>query len=182
MNKIIIKVFNKTVESYEQILENYYPAYDSNGFTERNQTFNFSHNYLLLNPNAIIWQEVPIWNKKHFDTLIIDNEENCIIIIEAKRLGTETNFISIQKDFDRIKEKHNSAVGVTDKFNEGYSLYALLLVDLWIPKENREKKLEQKVNFEKMKGFGYFSHPINEDTLESNETYHLGFKLVKIAL
>ncbi len=86
--KIISTVFEKMCNSYENIFEQYYPSHGSNGFTERNLTFYFSHNYLSINCNSIIWQEVPIDNKKHFDTLIIDNDNNnkSIIIIEAKRL------------------------------------------------------------------------------------------------
>ena len=54
MKEIIDNVFITTVKSYEKILGRYYPAHGSNGFTERNLTFNFSRNYLLENNNAII--------------------------------------------------------------------------------------------------------------------------------
>ena len=79
MKEIIKTVFDNTVKSYERFLKDYYPAHGSNGFTERNLTFNFSHNYLLENPNAIIWQEVPLSEgREHFDTLIIDADSKTI--------------------------------------------------------------------------------------------------------
>jgi len=184
MKDIIKSVFDNTVKSYNRFLKDYYPAHGANGFTERNLTFNFSHNYLLQNPNVIIWQEVPLikcgGKREHFDTLIIDNENKSIIIIEAKRLGTEAKHNSVQNDFIRIKEKYQFAKGIQDKIELGYSLYALLLVDIWTPKEKGGKKENQKRQFLEIEGNGYFSEPINEKTLSEKEIYQIAFKFVEI--
>lgn len=177
MNEIIKTIFCQTIKSYEQILECYYPSHGSNGFTERNLTFNFSHNYLLHNSKAIVWQEVPIGSREHFDTLIIDNKEKSIIIIEAKRLGTNAKHESIMKDFSRIETEYHRAKKVEKLIEEGYKLYAMLLVDIWIPMQNGDKKKVQRENFEKKDGV--FSKPIY--VVGSNEDYYIGFKLVEIS-
>ena len=184
MKDIIQTVFDNTVKSYERILADYYPSHGSTGFTERNLTFNFSHNYLIQNPNTIIWQEVPLekngGKNEHFDTLIIDNENKTVLIIEAKRLGTNAKYDSIVEDLEKIKEKYASARAVQERLDSGYSLYAMLLVDIWIPKKNGEKKENHKTEFLQIKGDGYFSKPINEEKLSEKETYQLGYKLEKI--
>jgi hypothetical protein len=184
MKHLIQTVFDNTVQSYERFLKDYYPAHGANGFTERNLTFNFSHNYLRQSPNAIIWQEVPLvkcgGKREHFDTLIIDNENKSILIIEAKRLGTDAKYNSVQNDLTRIKEKYKFVKDIEDKIDLGYSLYALLLVDIWIPKDKGGQKENQRNQFLEIEGNGYFSKPINEERLSDKETYQIGFKLLKI--
>lgn len=191
--ELISEVFEKTVESYGKTLKNYYPSHKSNGFTERNLTFNFSHNYLMqcsLNKNesVIIWQEVPLGNREHFDTLIIDEENESIIIIEAKRLGTEAKQHSIQEDFDRIEKSFKLAKGVSERLAKKYSLYALLLVDIWMPKKRKgsaNKKENLKYDFENYKTIQSYGRFADEKCLyrsnaDFKETYHLGYKLIML--
>lgn len=181
MENIIKKVFANTVKSYESFLEDYYPAYSSNGFTERNLTFNFSHNYLVENPNTIIWQEVPLGNREHFDTLIIDRTNKAIFLIEAKRLGTTVKHDSIQQDYNRIITEYEKANGVKERIDSKvYSLYALLLVDIWIPKENGERKRNLKKQFSEYisKSEGTFSEI--KENISKKEIYEIGYKLVKV--
>ena len=77
---IIKEVFDKMVKEYQRFLKLYYPAHGSNGFTERNLTFNFCHQYLNYHKNQntkdiIVWQEIPTANPEcskrnnHFDSL-----------------------------------------------------------------------------------------------------------------
>ena len=180
MQNIIKTVFDNTVKSYERFLTDYYPAHGSNGFTERNLTFNISHNYLLKSPNAIIWQEVPLGNREHIDTLIIDNENKSVFLVEAKRLGTEAKHNSIREDLNRITERYADAQGIEERIKNGYSLYALLLVDIWIPRENGDKKENLKQQFSEIKGEGDFSEIIVKDDLSKKEKYEIGFKLVEV--
>jgi hypothetical protein len=145
--QIIQEVFNNMCKMYESIFTNYYPSHGSTGFTERNLTFYFSHFYLKSANNLsdiIVWQEVPIEEGGHFDTLIIDSINEKIIIIEAKRLQNYQKFESIQKDFDRIVDilitKNNDhGIKIPSTFST-YDKYALLLADIWLPKVNTIKE------------------------------------------
>lgn len=145
--QIIQEVFNNMCKMYESIFTNYYPSHGSTGFTERNLTFYFSHFYLKSANNLsdiIVWQEVPIEEGGHFDTLIIDTINEKIIIIEAKRLQNDQKFESILKDFDRIdtilvEKKNNRGIKIPSAFST-YDKYALLLADIWIPKDNETKE------------------------------------------
>jgi len=87
---------------------------------------------------------------------------------------------SIKRDFDRIKKKYRFARGVEEKIKEGYSLYALLLADIWIPKVKGERKLTQKDSFQRIGKEGYFSIPINEEKLSNKETYHIVITFEKV--
>jgi len=177
MKEFIKTVFNRTVVSYERFLGRYYPAHGSNGFTERNLTFNFSHNYLCENNSAFIWQEVPLGDREHFDTLIIDDQHESILCIEAKRLGTEAKNDSIKADLKRI---FRFAEEMRKKVNKSYSVYALLLVDIWIPKENGEKKQSLLNQFKEMENNeAYISLPIHKETLSKKETYQIALKFIK---
>ena len=177
MKELIKTVFDKTVESYERFLGRYYPAHGSNGFTERNLTFNFSHNYLCKNADAFIWQEVPLGDREHFDTLIIDDQHKSIFCVEAKRLGTEAKQDSILADLKRI---FRFSEEMRKKIDESYAVYAVLLVDIWIPKKNGEKKQNLLNEFKKMENNeAYISLPIHEDTLSEGETYQIALKIIK---
>jgi hypothetical protein len=178
MKEFIKTVFDKTVESYERFLGRYYPTHGSNGFTERNLTFNFSHNYLCENNNAFIWQEVPLGDREHFDTLIIDDQHKSILCIEAKRLGTDAKQKSIKTDLGRI---FSFAEEIRKKIDESYAVYAVLLVDIWIPKKNGGKKQNMLDGFEAMENReAYISAPIQEEKpLSEKETYQIALKVIK---
>ncbi len=113
---IIPEIYQSVVNEYNNTFNRqcYLPTKASqsslviNGFTERNLTFNFCHSYLKQNPNAIVWQEIPITsvNRQHVDSIIIDKD--WIIYIEAKRLYDLTHFELLLKDLDRIKEIHSN--------------------------------------------------------------------------
>lgn len=187
MNELISRTFETTCQSYKHILENYYPAHDSNGFTERNLTFNFSHNYLSENKEAIIWQECPLKDGKHFDTLIIDDQKNSIVIVEAKRLNSEGKLNEIVNDFDRIV-KFNNEIGLKGE-RRNYDIYGLLLIDVWVSKKRGEndrraillEDLNEKIvhgnHFEKrLVDIGY-----TDDSSDGfNEKYHLAYKLFQL--
>jgi len=183
--KIISTVFEKMCNSYENIFEQYYPSHGSNGFTERNLTFYFSHNYLSINCNSIIWQEVPIDNKKHFDTLIIDNDNNnkSIIIIEAKRLQSTDKFNEIEADYKKIIENWCQVNKISEEPFKAYKKYVLLLADIWILNE-AVNKTKLKNDFEEFK----FDKSLNKQKSKeirnmenySKEKYYLMYNLYSI--
>ena len=148
VQQIVQEVFQNMGKMYESIFQSYYPSHKSNGFTERNLTFYFSH-YYLKNANnlsdIIIWQEVPIDGGEHFDTLIIDSANKKIFIIEAKRLQNDKKRKSIENDLIRILQRFNEISDIT-KFI-GYQKFALLLADIWIPEKRKKKKNDLKDNF-----------------------------------
>jgi hypothetical protein len=90
MLTLIQSAFQKTHPRYCKILNNYYPAHKSAGFTERNLTGNFVYCLeQLLGENAISWFEAPInlETKEHIDAVVFDMERRCSIQIEAKRFS-----------------------------------------------------------------------------------------------
>ena len=153
--QIIQEVFNNMCKMYESIFTNYYPSHGSIGFTERNLTFYFSHFYLKIANNLsdiIVWQEVPIEEGGHFDTIIIDTINKIIFIIEAKRLQNDQKIESIRSDFNRIGEilitKNNEhGIKIPSTFST-YDKFALLLADIWIPKDNNTKETIKNIFLE----------------------------------
>ncbi len=117
---VVSKAYTSIRGEYDRIFnkEHYLPttvsSYSINGFTERNLTFNFCHSYLIKQeqekkPNAIVWQEVPInnTNGEHIDSIIIDNDNNWVIYLEAKRFYDIHHFKYLMDDLKRIKKKHS---------------------------------------------------------------------------
>ncbi len=131
------KAFIKMCNYYNDIFVQYYPSHGGNGFTERNLTFNISHNYLSLNEKAIVWQEAPILRKEHFDTLIIDKESNEIYFIEAKRLQNDNKKEQLLEDYNRIIDRWKE-INRHKEFLD-YKKYAILLADIWIPANSLNK-------------------------------------------
>ena len=141
----IEEVISQTAKRYEKILRNYYPSFDSVGFTERNLTFNFCSTFYSManDDDLIIWQEVPLKNnddskKEHFDSLIISRKQKAIYLIEAKRLGYRGKVKATETDFDRMKKKWKN-INI-DKEMKAYSKYAIIIADLWIPHNDERKK------------------------------------------
>jgi hypothetical protein len=183
MKEIIENVFLATVKSYEKILCEYYPAHGSNGFTERNLTFNFSHNYLIENQDAIIWQESPLEKGKHFDTLIIDDKKKVIIVIEAKRLQNEKKSESIYNDFRRINDHIKEITLHGEKLS--YTKYGLLLVDVWISKkkgaaDKRARLLKTLFSDDRYNDIQHKELEVKIDSFKCLESYHLVYKLFSI--
>ena len=58
--------FDKTINKYSLILNNYYPAHNSTGFTERNLTCNFVNSLVEVlddqakDEQAFAWYEAPL--------------------------------------------------------------------------------------------------------------------------
>ena len=181
MKEIIDKVFLTTVKSYEKILSSYYPAHGSNGFTERNLTFNFCHQYLnyrekQTEKNIIVWQEIPIANPEypkrdnHFDSLIIDTDINTLFYIESKRIRSTNHHQSLLDDLSRI-QKCYKFIPEYEKF-QSYGKFAILLTDLWTlnSKEDNRSNLKRQIETES-------SNLFQEVYRGENETYHINHQL-----
>lgn len=180
--QILEMVFNGTVQCYKNTLTNYYPSFESIGFTERNLTFNYCHSYFSVNEHAKVWQEVPlnVKNEKgkydeHYDSLIIDEKNKLFVLIEAKRLNSERKLDSIKEDYNRIKSKY-SKINNYDKYAE-YNKYGILLADIWIPRDHPKRTSKMGL----LKKFESFSNEFDAFFLKKevnakisdNEEYHL---------
>ena len=163
----MIKLILKRMQArYSRMLDTYYPAFGTTGFTERNLTFNFCHEALCLNENLIVWQEAPLSNKEeHLDSIIFDDVNRVIYIVEAKRLGAEGAISSIENDVKRLEDlskQWTKIRGVDDCYvpeRKNYIKNFVILVDLWASHESTEdsvKNLKKYGSFaEKVGDFGY---------------------------
>jgi hypothetical protein len=189
---MIKNVFDETCKRYENILKNYYPSFDLIGFTERNLTFNFCNSFFKIanNDELVIWQEVPIKNqennakKEHFDSLIINERDKSLFLIEAKRLNSKTQFERIEADIQRMRDKWDDIKFSKNYDEKTFSKYLIVLADIWIPYKNdskAKKALLEKFKFKTENEFLYYLE-IQKDgkSLTENEQYFLLCKIWKI--
>ncbi|MDX9697498.1 MAG: hypothetical protein RBT49_17030 [Bacteroidales bacterium] len=188
--EVVQEVFYNMSKMYESIFTSYYPSHGSNGFTERNLTFYFSHFYLKNANNLsdiIIWQEVPIQGGEHFDTLIIDTVNEMFFIIEAKRLQNKGKFESIKDDFEKIIQKNNQ-IKIPHEFTL-FDKYAILLTDIWVPENNNKIKKDIRDNFIDFKSELNIEKSIEKHTIKieninnynhSKEEYWIMYNLYEI--
>lgn len=185
----MIKTILKCMQiRYSRILDSYYPAFETTGFTERNLTFNFCHEALCQNENMIVWQEVPLSDKEqHLDSIIFDDVNKSIYIVEAKRLGAEGAISSIKNDMERLEDlskQWTKIRGVDDCYvpeRKNYKKYFVILVDLWAPHGSTEESVishKKYVSFiEKVKEFAYNQIvgplKVNGRTLDNQEYFLL---------
>lgn len=188
--EVVQEVFYNMSKMYESIFTSYYPSHGSNGFTERNLTFYFSHFYLKNAKklsDIIIWQEVPILGGEHFDTMIIDTVNEMIFIIEAKRLQNKGKFESIKDDFEKIIQKNNQ-IKIPHEFTL-FDKYAILLTDIWVPENNNKIKKDIRDNFIDFKSELNIEKSIEKHTIKieninnynhSKEEYWIMYNLYEI--
>jgi len=144
MNKTIENTLIKYTSTYRNIFEKFYPATDSDGFVERNQTNIFVNALLenLMDNDAFAWFEMSLdkvhndKKKGHIDAVVFSPKHFTVFYIEAKRLSTyrgnfEKRIASISEDFSRIlnKQKRESIIKrsnfkITDE-------YVICLADFW---------------------------------------------------
>lgn len=179
-------VFNGMVKRYEVILKKYYPAFGSNGFTERNLTFNFCNSYLELSSDykddVIIWQEVPIKipdtkkSNNHIDSLIIDNERKLLIFIEAKRIRNERTYQSLEDDIKRIKDNYQNIPGIDN--DTILKKYGVFLTDIWTPKVKKGKRgvLKEKMKDDFKRKCTLVYNPQEKEY----EDYYMNYKVIEL--
>lgn len=146
---MIETILKRMQARYSRMLDTYYPSFETTGFTERNLTFNFCHEALCLNENLIVWQEAPLSDKEqHLDSVIFDDVDKSIYIVEAKRLGAEGAKSSIENDMKRLEDLSNQWTkirGVDDCYvpeRKHYKKYFVILVDLWAPHKSTEDSVK----------------------------------------
>lgn len=131
-------VFENYCDRYNNILQHYYPAHNSTGFTERNQTTNFAAAMEKVCGNTLAWFEVPFGDKKsqHFDAIIFNMETNEVFVVEAKRFSSFTGKArSIASDIHRIMT-YDNLYTITQSFLQSHHLesimcYGIVLADVW---------------------------------------------------
>lgn len=184
-------VLKQMQSRYSRMLDTYYPAFGSTGFTERNLTFNFCHEALKQNDKLIVWQEAPLQDKSsHLDSVIFDDEHESLYIVEAKRLGAVNALESIVSDMKRlteISEDWQKIRGVDDvarnkivTVRNHYTKHLIILADLWAEHDSTEASVansEQFILFKQKtgeKGFNQIIGPFKVDgkTLD-NQKYYL---------
>ena len=188
MKKMIETILKRMQARYSRMLDTYYPAFETTGFTERNLTFNFCQEALCLNENMIVWQEVPLSDKEqHLDSIIFDDVSKSIYIIEAKRLGAEGAIHSIENDMDRLQKlstEWKKIRGIDDCYvpeRKNYKKYFVILVDLWAPHGSTEESVKSHKKYvsftEKAKEFAYNQivgpFKVNGKTLDNQEYFLL---------
>lgn len=134
--------FKNTEEKYCKILNSYYPAHNSTGFTERNLTNNFANSLeLALTGSPFTWFEAPLsaTDKKHLDAIVFHPQSKTSFLIEAKRLSNTVQKINeIKKDIERMKSNdHHSTL---ERGLRGVSVenrYAIVLADVWLESDSK---------------------------------------------
>ncbi|PKG36975.1 hypothetical protein CXF74_21340 [Psychromonas sp. Urea-02u-13] len=132
---IIKDAFIEMQSRYLKILNNYYPAHESTGFTERNLTNNFVASMeKIIGNNCISWFEAPITDKEslHVDAIIFDLSSKTLFIIEAKRLKSVSNLGSVRDDIVRMHTK-NYISKLEDELIDIQinKRFAIVLADVW---------------------------------------------------
>ena len=134
-NKIIESTIIQAKDNFRRSLEFFWPAYESNGFAERNITFQFAHAF-ANRPCACVFMEVPYFNKKskvhdlHIDCYVFDQQIG--IFIESKRLYSIEKAESIIKDINKMNQENISYI--INNLHEGNipnTVYTLILAESW---------------------------------------------------
>lgn len=140
LNKVIALYFKR----YEKIFDIYYPSHDSTGFTERNQSVNFSSAMESIYSKTFTWYEVPLKTKyEHCDAVIFNRNTKEMFVIEAKRFDKPSKKISeLLSDVRRIINKESIDLIKTEYKNpeiDNFKFYALLLADVWLETPKKKK-------------------------------------------
>lgn len=158
---------------YENVFEQYYPAHNSTGFTERNLTCNFAEALAKdLGNDSFVWYEAPLpitpeGKYPHVDAVVFSKKLNSIFLIEAKRFGDKPSgkIKSIKKDLVRLLELDNDDIvkkkstnrehllkewgwKEKDKTNQPMSEYVICLADYWGENTAKVEKLLENLRVE----------------------------------
>lgn len=173
------EVFYEYKKVYQNIFCRIYPSTGRTGFTERNQTVNFSkaYEYVARYDACATWFEFEFDTTNHYDAIIINNSRKEIILLEAKRLTSITQQIdSVLRDVKRIKDFPSKTL-MDSRFSNmlDYKVYGLILMDVW-DETNSKREVPDWFKVEKGgfidKKFGKTS----EDGFDELIYYHQDFK------
>lgn len=134
--------FHNTIIKYSFILNNYYPAHKSTGFTERNLTNNFVNALeQVLGNQAFAWYEAPLSAEKklHLDAIVFDKNKKTCFLIESKRFS-DINKKVVETKHDILRMSHQPHHATLERGLGDLKIehrYAVVLVDIWT--EGKEK-------------------------------------------
>jgi hypothetical protein len=188
------KVIDEMEVRYCKILNKYYPAHGSNGFTERNLTVNFCAAFEKVSgDDIVVWYEAPVGKgKSHIDAFVIDSNKQELLLIEAKRLtNTDKKIVSVSKDIERITSDSNSKFLSHENLLKidvkAYKVYGIILVDIWTTKaisksgsgfDKKQKLLDSFANktfhkeHQEMDNLGVVGYYLSKKIDAGNEYYY----------
>lgn len=146
-------VFSQYQSIYKSIFCVLYPAKNSTGFTERNQSVNFSKAYEAHNSAAKTWYEFQFGEKNnlHYDALIINPLSKELLLVESKRFSNPSKKLKeVESDIARInssvKDYLQDFTSRIDDFSD-YTLYGVILADVWTETKAKNKILNAFQNY-----------------------------------
>lgn len=134
MKNEIEQAFYVMCKRYVELLEDFYPARDKAGFTERNQVHFYINSLMkkLNDENAVEWLEFPWKDKKqHIDAVVYSPKHRTVFYIEAKRFSMKSKVKSIKNDISRVcksDREFKSEYGIKNVEHE----YLIVLSDVWL--------------------------------------------------
>ena len=163
------------------------------GFTERNLTFNFCHNYLdLYKGKGFVWQEMPIigQSRQHIDSVIVHSDT--LILIEAKRLHSPYHFEELTSENVSSTNREHKTVQYGDlrrlqtyykdipiyKDVKPKQCYAILLADFFIQRGKNTQSINDKYRLSYQKYFDNEFLIFKKDNME----YYLYYRIEKIPI
>lgn len=175
----LTKIKERISEVYSELLDNYKKIFDDskylptkktgssiliNGFTERNLTFHFCHQYLAQSKKSLVWQEVPIWkeNRQHIDSIIIDNDLKTVYYIEAKRFYGINHFEKLLDDLKRLVKENDNIPLPCNCNSFDYKRIIVLLADVFYHDEKSLYYKDKKNCYDKF---------FNGEEIDSNDRY-----------
>lgn len=142
-NIVIETILKDASKSFQKSIEMFYPAFDKNGITERNQTYyiaeafrNKYHGHAFMEVPFINTEKQKNKTDSHFDAFVFNKEIG--IFIEAKRLLNLSKLQEFKNDDQRIS-KTNILTIKNNKHNEALvknwpkRVYKLLVAEVWAP-------------------------------------------------
>ena len=140
------KCFQGYLDRYINLLEKYYPAHGSTGFTERNQSVNFASAVEAVYPDAFTWYEAPIGDRRneHVDAVIFIPSIHGMVMIESKRFSnTGKKLKDTAADIMRISKRDNHlavVAGLDQRYKSCLeNVYGLVLADVWLETSTKNK-------------------------------------------
>lgn len=164
----MMTAFDHTLHKYSQILNNYYPAHNSTGFTERNLTNNFATGLEhALGQDAFAWYEAPLdpEARLHLDAIVFDPSTKSCFLIEAKRftnprrkiadtihdvqrMSHQAHHVTLELGLSKLKIEHRYAVVLADVWTENESKLEVFSSWPQCLQDSSFDKLARKAGFE----------------------------------
>jgi len=144
MDSVLETSFYTMYKKYNKMLEKFYPARGSTGFTESNQVHIFVNSLTntLSDDSIFEWLEFPWADKKqHIDAIVYSPKYKAIFYIEAKRFTLKSKIYSIAEDIQRIVDPElskNRNFIKEHNINDVEKEYIVILSDVWL--ETKWKK------------------------------------------